>query len=70
MKKRLLSLFLCAVMIFGFVPGLAAAAKDTGLNIYCDGEQVSNIGLPEKTPLQLKHCSAKAPQAASSGRSG
>ena len=46
MKKRLLSLFLCAVMIFGFVPGLAAAAKDTGLNIYCDGDQVSNIGLP------------------------
>lgn len=70
MKKRLLSLFLCAVMIFGFVPGLAAAAKDTGLNIYCDDEQVSNIELPEKTPLQLMHCSAKAPQAASSGRSG
>lgn len=54
MKKRLLSLFLCAVMIFGFVPGLAAAAKDTGLNIYCDGEQVSNIGLPEKTPVTVK----------------
>lgn len=54
MKKRLLSLFLCAVMIFGFVPGLAAAAKDTGLNIYCDGEQVSNIELPEKTPVTVK----------------
>ncbi len=54
MKKRLLSLFLCAVMIFGFVPGLAAAAKDTGLNIYCDGEQVSNIGLPEKTPVTVE----------------
>lgn len=53
MKKRLLSLFLCAVMIFGFVPGLAAAAKDTGLNIYCDGEQVSNIELPEKTPVTV-----------------
>ena len=54
MKKRLLSLFLCAVMIFGFVPGLAAAATDTGLNIYCDGEQVSNIELPEKTPVTVK----------------
>ena len=54
MKKRLLSLFLCAVMIFGFVPGLAAAAKDTGLNIYCNGEQVSNIDLPEKTPVTVK----------------
>lgn len=54
MKKRLLSLFLCAVMIFGFVPGLAAAAKDTGLNIYCDDEQVSNIELPEKTPVTVK----------------
>ena len=54
MKKRLLSLFLCAVMIFGFVPGLAAAAKDTGLNIYCDDKQVSNIGLPEKTPVTVK----------------
>lgn len=54
MKKRLLSLFLCAVMIFGFVPGLAAAAKDTGLNIYCDGEPVSNIELPEKTPVTVK----------------
>ena len=53
MKKRLLSLFLCAVMIFGFVPGLAAAAKDTGLNIYCDDEQVSNIELPEKTPVTV-----------------
>ena len=54
MKKRLLSLFLCAVMIFGFVPGLAAAAKDTGLNIYCDDKQVSNIELPEKTPVTVK----------------
>ena len=53
MKKRLLSLFLCAVMIFGFVPGLAAAAKDTGMNIYCDDEQVSNIELPEKTPVTV-----------------
>ena len=53
MKKRLLSLFLCAVMIFGFVPGLAAAAKDTGLNIYCDDEQVSNMEPPEKTPVTV-----------------
>lgn len=54
MKKKLLSLFLCAVMIFGFVPGLAAAAKDTGLNIYCDGAQVSEIALPEKTPVTVQ----------------
>lgn len=39
---------------FRVCPGLAAAAKDTGLNIYCDGEQVSNIGLPEKTPVTVK----------------
>ena len=54
MKKRLLSLFLCAVMVFGFVPGLAAAAKDTGFNIYCGGDRVSAVELPENGAVPVE----------------
>ena len=45
MKKRLLSLFLCAAVIFGIFPAVIANSTDTDLKIYADGTAVSEVRL-------------------------